>query len=208
MIGFVALLVILLSVWVSWMIDFYLLGILSFSLVLSIIAPFIDMPSAKQSGKLRYHSLLFISEKPSNGVIKIHGGTLFDYVFVIDKNLNGKQRTNLIIQQYLDGLLNLIQAKDDKTENIKVRGTSYIINKRTAERIGFKVTGTDYIQKLILTYNYFNILITYSIAKGKLSFPKLTDTKTFETSMNDLVKRKAYISSLNEKLKSAMANSL
>ena len=47
-------------------------------------------------------------------MIKIHGGTLFDYVFVIDQKMNGKQRTNFIIQQYLEGLLNLIVSIPQK----------------------------------------------------------------------------------------------
>ncbi|MCF8336665.1 MAG: hypothetical protein K9I74_01655 [Bacteroidales bacterium] len=206
-IAFSAIVVILSFFLISWYTEIYLIGIFFFSLVLSIIAPFFDVPSLKKSGKLTYHSLLFLSEKPKNGVIKIHGGTLFDYVFVIDKKMNGKQRTSFIIQQYLQGLLNLIEENENnKADNLVVRGTSYIINDRTAQRIGFKVVKTDYIQKLILTYNYFNILFTYSIAKGKLSFPKLNDTKTFETKLSDLVKRKEYIRNLNEKFKSTLAN--
>ena len=140
-------------------------------------------------------------------MIKIHGGTLFDYVFVIDQKMNGKQRTNFIIHQYLEGLLNLIEKNENnKSENIKIRGTSYIINDRTAQRIGFKVVKTDNIQKLILLYNYFNVLITYSIAKGKLSFPNLKETKTFETTLKELGKRKDFIRNLNAKLKSTIAH--
>ncbi len=90
--------------------------------------------------------------------------------------------------------------------NLKLRGTSYIINESTAERIGFTITKTDFVQKMIITYNYFNILISSSIAKDKLSFPNLNDTKTFEATLIDLVERKEYIRNLNSKLKSAIAN--
>ncbi|MEH0154492.1 hypothetical protein V6R21_10135 [Limibacter armeniacum] len=209
LIGFVALLVTLLSFLISWVTGAYLIVIVLFSIVLSVIAPFFDTPSLKKSGELIYHSLLFISEKPKNGVIKIHGGTLFDYVFVVDQKMNGKQKTNFIIQQYLQGLLSLIEKSEtEEADNAIIRGTSYIINERTAKRIGFRVVDTDSIQKLILIYNYFNILITYSIAKGKLSLPKLSDTKTFEANMNELINRKEYIQSLNEKLKSTIANNV
>ncbi len=142
-------------------------------------------------------------------MIKIHGGSLFDYVFVIDQKMNGKQRVNFIIQQYLEGLLNLIEENENnKTENIKIRGTSYIINDRTAQRIGFTVIKTDYIQKVILLYNYFNVLLTYSIAKGKLLFPKLSQTKTFEAELHELVARKDFIRNLNEKLKNTITNKI
>jgi len=203
----VALSVILLSLLISWITQFYLITIIFFVIILTIIAPFFDTPSLKKTGGLTYHSLLFLSEKPKNGMIKVHGGTLFDYVFVIDKKNNGKQRTNFIIQQYLEGLLNLMEKHEqDKSEHIKIRGTSYIINERTAQRIGFKVTEIEYLQKLILLFNFFNVLITYSIAKGKLSLPKINNTKTFETNLNDLAEKKEYISKMNERLKSNLVN--
>jgi len=159
----------------------------------------------KKNGRMIYYSPLFITEKPKNGLIKIHGGTLFDYYFVIDKKMNGKQRTNFIIQQYLEGLLHLIEKYENDKE-MKIRGTSYIINKRTAEKIGFKIIETDILQKIILLYNYFNILISNSIAKDKLSFPKLSKTKTFDADVNQLLERKEYIEKLNESLKSTIAN--
>ena len=206
LIGFFALIVILTTLFISLKTGIYLFVILIFPITLSIIAPFFDTPSLKKSGDLIYYSPLFLSEKLKNGTIKIHGGTLFDYVFVIDLKMSGKQRTNFIVHQYLEGLLNLIEENEiKKSENITIRGTSYIINDRTAERIGFKVIKTDNIQKLILIYNYFNVLITYSIAKGKLSFPKLKQTKTFETKLSELVERKGFIKNLNEKLKSTIA---
>ena len=152
-----------------------------------------------------YYSPLFITEKPKNRLIKIHGGTLFDYYFVIDKKMNGRQRTNFIIQQYLEGLLHLIE-KYENDKNIKIRGTSYIINKRTAEKMGFEIIETDYLQKIILIYNYFNILISNSIAKNKLSFPKINKTKTFEADVRQLLERKEYIEKLNQSLKSTIAN--
>lgn len=139
-------------------------------------------------------------------MIKIHGGTLFDYVFVIDRNMNGKQRTKFILQQYLEGLLGLIaNYENNQSQDIKIRGTSYIINERTAKRIGFKVVETDGIQTLILIYNYINLLISCSIAKGKLSFPNLKEIKTFETSLKGLVDRKDFIRNMNEKLRGKIA---
>jgi hypothetical protein len=35
----------------------------------------------------------------------IHGGTLFDYYFTLDKNSSSRQRKIFILQQYLEGLL-------------------------------------------------------------------------------------------------------
>ncbi|UCS91775.1 hypothetical protein KZP23_13615 [Echinicola marina] len=209
LIGFAALLLVLLVFWVSWSTGIYLIGVLVFTIVLSIIAPFFDVPSLRESGKLRYHSLLFLSEKPKNGIVQIHGGTLFDYVFVIDGKLHGKERQRLIIQQYLEGLLHLIEEiESQQSDDMIIRGTSYIINERTARKMGFKTVKTDFLQKLILLYNFFNVLISASIAKGRFTLPKLRDTRTFEASLHELVKRKVYISNLNEKFKNVLAHTL
>jgi hypothetical protein len=130
-----------------------------------------------------------------------------DYYFVLDKKMNGKQRTSFIIQQYLDGLLHLTEKyKNDK--KMKIRGTSFIINKITAEKIGFEIIETDILQKIILIYNYFNILISNSIAKHKLSFPTLNKTKTFDVNMSQLLEQKEYIEKLNKSLKSTIASTV
>lgn len=186
---------------------FYFLIFLSIIITLSIIAPFFDIPALKKNGKLIYHSSLFIAEKEKNGIIIIHGGSLFDYVFVIDKKLNGKQRTNFILQKYLEGILNLIDVcEKNYNTSVKIKGTTYILNKRTAKKIGLKIIKTDFIQKLILTFNYINILISNSIAKKKVSFPKINNIKTFESELNELIKRKEFIRELNTKLKNTIDN--
>lgn len=181
---------------------FYFFIFLCLIITLSIIAPFFDVPAMTKKGKLIYYSSLLITEKENKGTIVIHGGSLFDYVFVIDTTFSGKQRTNFILQKYLEGILNLIQAYE-ATDNtsVRIKGTTYILNARTAEKIGLKITKTDFLQKLILTYNYVNILVSNSIAKRKIAFPKLHNIKTFESSIEELIKRKTFIEGLNNKLK-------
>ena len=50
------------------------------------------------------------------------------------------------------------------------------------------------------------MLISHSIAKNKLSFPRLNKTKTFEVDLHQLFQRKKYIEKLNESLKRIIAN--
>tara|TARA_R110001592_G_scaffold162584_2_gene396009 strand:+ start:147674 stop:148192 length:519 start_codon:yes stop_codon:yes gene_type:complete len=154
LIAAVAIALVILALVLAWVSKIYLLAAFIPFLILSIIAPFFDVPTLTKSGKLVYRSLLFITEKPENGVLKIHGGTLFDYVFVLDGNLNGKQRNKFIIQQYIEGLLVLIKEYENKNlDNLTLRGTSYIINERTAQRIGFNVVKSDSLQQIILVLN-------------------------------------------------------
>ncbi|EGV43562.1 hypothetical protein BZARG_2859 [Bizionia argentinensis JUB59] len=188
---------------------FYFLILLSIAITLSVIAPFFDSPTLKKNGRLIYYSSLFVTEKEREGIIKIHGGSLIDYVFVIDKSLTGKQRTNFILQKYLEGILNLITACEEQHNTaVKITGTTYILNARTAEKIGLEVIKTNNLQKFILTFNYVNILISNSIAKRKLAFPKLNNIKTFESHIAELIKRREFIEGLNNKLKNSLANSL
>ena len=135
-------------------IDLTLFPLCIFILVitLSLIAPFYDVPPLVQKGHLTYQSLFLLTEKEKQGVIKIHGGTLFDYYFVLNDEMSGEERTNLILSEYLKGLLNLI---NNEQEDILIRGTSYIINERTAQKVGLKKVNTDLVQTLILVFNYF-----------------------------------------------------
>jgi hypothetical protein len=184
-----------------FMIGLPLLSVLFFGITLSIIAPFFDTPSLAKKGQLIYYSPLFLTEKEKNGVITIHGGTLFDYYYVIDRTLNGTQRTNLIIKGYLDGLLNLIEEYEGTVPNaIKIKGTSYIINERTANKIGLKKVKTNLLQSFILGFNFVNLTCSYSLAKGKLSFPDLRNTHSFEGDLDTLIQQKAYLLRLRKLL--------
>lgn len=201
-IGFIALLILLLVFLICWGMGFFLPLILGIPIILSVVASFFDVPALNKSGDLVYYSSLFLAEKPKNGKIIVHGGTLFDYVFVIDRSLNGRERSKLIMEQYLEGMVNLIDhLQKDNSENLTIRGTSYILNKRTASKIGFQVVQTDFLQKVILIYNYFNLVCANSLAKGYLTFPKLGEIQTFEAKLDKLMERRKFINSLNKKLK-------
>ncbi|MFY0675291.1 MAG: hypothetical protein JXQ87_17985 [Bacteroidia bacterium] len=202
-IGLVAFTLIGLGFFIAMKTGFLIIGVLILVIVLSIIAPFFDTPSLKKTGQLIYHSTMLLSEKSKNGTIKIHGGTLLDYVFVIDRNLSGKQRTAFILQQYLEGILHLIETNKDY-KDLKVKGTSYIISERTAQKLGFNTSSTDYIQIFMLSFNYLNLLASNSISKGKIAFPNLRRTCTFETTIGAIEKNKSYISSLNKSLKNKL----
>lgn len=205
----VALLINLVMLAICVVSGFYFVFFLSLAITLSIIAPFFDVPSLKKKGSLIYYSSLFVAEKESKGVVKIHGGSLFDYVFVLDKSLNGSQRTNFILQQYVEGLLNLINDFEKRQNTtVKIQGTSYIINHRTASKLGLKVVKTDFIQKCILVLNYIPLSISNSFAKRKLSFPNLRNSKTFKGELVELIKRKQDLQNLNNKLQRRTSSSI
>lgn len=65
--------------------------------------------------------------------------------------------------------------------------------KEPQKKLALKLLKMTFFKKTILIYNYFNILISNSIAKNKLSFPKLNKIKTFDTNVSQLLERKEYI---------------
>jgi hypothetical protein len=170
-------------------------------LILSVLAPFIDTPQGKKQGKLIYYSPLFITEKEKNGKIIIHGGTLFDYYYVINRSWNGRQRIRFILRQYILGLLKLTESFNEKdADEISLEGTSYILNERTAEKLGFCRKRTNLFQQFILTYNYLQILIANSIAKGKLRFPAIGGVNTYTAKLSAIKQKRDFLQQLAKKL--------
>ena len=185
----------------SYFTHFYFIGIIGFSIYLTLLAPFIDVPGLQKTGGLVYYSPLFLGEKPKNNKITIHGGTLFDYLFVLDYNSTGRQRTQFIFQQFLIGLLHLVEELENQNLRIeKITGTSYFLNEKTASRIGFQKIKTNSLQQMILAFNYFNLMFTQSKKKKKVSFPKLSETQSFETTPKMLISKKEDIEILLKKI--------
>lgn len=196
-----ALLCFFISIVIAYATTLYFFPFIILPVIISIIAPFIDVPSLKATKKITYYAPLFIAEKEKNKRIKIHGGTLLDYCFTINKNSNARERTRFILYNYIEGLLKLVEELEtnSKTQYI-IQGTSYIINERTANKIGLKRTKQDGIQLLILLFNYPLLTLTYSITKTKLSFPNYRTVATYEGKVSDILAHKKSLLLLRDKL--------
>jgi hypothetical protein len=196
LIVFSILIIVLLMLWSG----FFLLGIFIPFLIL-LAAPFVDTPLGCRNGQLKYYSPLFIIEMSRKHKIIIHGGTLFDYVFLIDRNMTGNERTKLIMLGYISGLLNLLREHEKNlNEHLILRGTSYILSEKTMKRFGFRKVKTDLIQKLILAVNYFTLTVSYSFAKGKFALPDIRRINTYEATLKDIRNHKDYLIELEKKL--------
>lgn len=159
------------------------------------------MPLGKRKGNLIYYTPLFITEKEKKGKIVIHGGTLFDYYYNIDRNWEGRKRIRFILNQYILGLVKLSESFSEKeAEKITLEGTSYILNDRTAEKLGFRRKRTNLLQQFILTYNYLQILLANSIAKRKLSFPAIGGVSTFTAPLSAIKSNRDYLYKLAKSL--------
>ncbi|MDZ7756451.1 hypothetical protein [Rhodohalobacter sp.] len=186
---------------ISYLTDFYLL-IFLIPVFILIAAPFIDLPMGKKSGKFIYYSPLFITEEERNNKVTVHGGTLFDYVYTIKPDMQGRERTQFVLYGYISGLVNFVSVHENQNkDNLKVRGTSYIINRRTARRFGLQPVQKDFLQILLLLFNYIPITISYSFLKQKLQFPKMSDVQTYEGTLSEIAAHKEELIRLKNRLK-------
>ena len=173
------------------------------AILLTVIAPFFDVPSLVKKGDLTYHSLFLLTEKENNKSITVHGGTLFDYYFVLQKDMTRQERKKVVLLEYLKGLKKLLQ---NTSEEVKIQGTSYIINERTANKLGLRKVATNSLQHLILFFNYLNLTASISLLNKALVFPKLNNIKTFEGEIGEIKDRESFINGLIEKLEETPAN--
>ncbi len=164
---------------------------------LQILAPFFDVPQMVKNGNLIYFSPLFLVEKESKGAMVLHGGTLFDYHFTINKAWSSKRKTNYVIQQYLLGLLHLVENKPD---DLILTGTSYVLNTKTAERLGFKKIPSLALQRLILMLNAINLTVSASKIKGRLVVPPISRTNSYSATVKDIKANADFIRALIKRL--------
>lgn len=171
--------------------------------ILSVIAPFFDIPALVKEGKLKYYSLFLLGEKENKGVIKLHGGSLFDYYFVFQKELGAEQRTKLVLLEFLKGLKQIIKQEKDE---VVIEGSSYILNERSARKAGLTKVPMNQIQALILVYNYLNLTVSMSLVKKRFSLPKLSSVNTFKGTVKDLKNNEAAIDQLISRLEKSSAS--
>lgn len=164
---------------------------------LQILAPFFDVPQMVKKGDLIYFSPLLLAEKENKRAMVLHGGTLFDYHFTINKAWSSKRKTNYVIQQYLLGLLHLVENKPD---GLILTGTSYVLNTKTAERLGFKQISTLPLQKLILTLNAINLMVSASKIKGRWVMPPIFRTNSYSATVKEIKANADFIRALIKRL--------
>ena len=162
--------------------------VLLFYPTIFILAQFIDTPVGQREGRLLYFSPLFLVEKGKDGTFTLHGGTLFDVLFVFNWQDRGEPARRKMITEFLGGLLAFTQfLKENNLDDVTIKGSSYFFSERNAQRYGFNIEPLNQGQKLILYINYVVILLTYSFTNGKLSRPPIGQTKSVQCTGKDLL---------------------
>lgn len=183
-------------------IDVPFLAFFTFALSLSVFAPFVDVPSGVKSGSLHYYSPLLIGEKIRHNRLVLHSGSLFDYYFVLDRKQSVQERKKQVFCAYVDGLLNLINQYEDKQPTqISIKATSYILNARTANKLGLVPTAPDRLQRFILYFNYINLTCALSLLNHKLTWPNIQKMASYEGKLDTLIDKKNDLIVMKKRLK-------
>ncbi len=165
--------------------------------VFTILTPFVDVPTGKMQGTLLYYSPLFIIQpNTKKKSITLHGGTLFDYLFVLQPFRWGRDQTRAVINSYLGGLHRLIADEKKYSDEWVVRGTSYWLKVETAQRFGFIRVKKDGGQQLILAMNVFQLSVALSYVKGSLFMARVTRANTFEATLGELRRERGKLEQL------------
>lgn len=188
------------SIMVALMILWILLVRISFIGVFMVfilipISQFLVSPLYTLMGLYKYLSPMLLVVNASDQKYDMHNGTTFDYLFVMRKIKPGALWKKTMLIYYLDGLLEIIRRVEENEipDTVEVRGSSYFFSERTAQNLGFEIKKAGRSEKLNLLLNYLDLLWTYSISKGRLSFPNLLNTQTASTNGRILVQGKAII---------------
>lgn len=156
-------------------------------------------------GLYKYLSPMLLVYSPNQKKYDLHNGTSFDYLFVMRKVKTGRPFQNTILAYYLEGLLKIIEELEAGKipPSIIISGTSYFFSESTAERLGFTIVpaSSNKFLKFNLYLNFIDLTWTYSLAKGKLTFPNLKATKGVTIQGEELLNRKDYIVGLHAYLK-------
>lgn len=170
--------------------------------ILSIFAPFGDVPSGVKAGSLYYYSPLLIGEKIKNKCLVLHSGSLFDYYFVLIKGQNAQERKRQVFSLYLDGLLQLINDYEhQQPTQISIKATSYILNARTAKKLGLTVVKPDLLQRFIVYFNYFNLTCALSLLNNKLTWPNVKKTMSYKGELDTLIAKKSDLIALKSRFR-------
>jgi hypothetical protein len=110
---------------------------------------------------------------------------------------------DLMLFFLVDGMLNIVnEVEAGKIDReAEIRGSSYLFNKKTAQKFDFQAMEMKMSHKYILYLNYLEILLVFSFSKGRFALPNIGDFKSVKTTGIQLMEHKDYVERLHEILK-------
>jgi len=200
-ISFGIILLLLLFLWITTVSESKIWMLLIFIIVP--IIQFLITPLFTLLNFYTYYSPMVVSFGNNKKFIDLHNGTSFDYLMDMSHLKPGIKWKNKMLYHYLSALLNIIHYIENEVlpNNITIRGSSYFLSQRSAEKLGFIVSNASFFEKLNIALNYVDLIWMYSLTNGKLTFPDLTNINTVRITGIELVKQKQKLLDLLNRLK-------
>jgi len=166
-----------------------------FTLLILLLAPlfqFCITPFFSLLGVYKYLSPMLLIFSPNSKKYDLHNGTSFDYLLVMRKYQKGRILRQKMLEYFIEGLLKIVDEVENETisKEIEISGSSYFFSERTATRLGFELTKSSSAAKTNIVLNYLDLLWMYSLAKGKIACPDLSNIKTATNSGERLYENK------------------
>jgi hypothetical protein len=132
-------------------------------------------PLLRLTGVFRYHSPMLRSFLPWRRVCDLHTGTFFDYLAHFRWEERGAVAARKMLIYFVEGLVALSEDIESGRvpAEVQIQVTSYFIREETFARYGFQTSRPDASYRLNSLISYFNLVLMYSYARGRLAFPAL-----------------------------------
>lgn len=166
------------------------------------VLQFTSHPFFTLVGVYTYYSPMLLGYMANKVQIDLHSGGSFDYLLVMSKNRRGAMVRRSLMVFHIAGLLRIIeQIEQGKIPaSVKIIGTSYFFNERTAKKIGFELREPSFFYRLNLFVNFLDLFWMYSFSQGKLSIPKVWQAKKVYLIGSKLVENKEFLTHMHQKL--------
>lgn len=170
------------------------------AILLSAFASFFDTPGLVRKEHLRYFSPLLLCEREKKAGLHLHGGSLFDYYFVLRK-LPRTKRKRKVLQLMLEGLLALSKEYPASLgSEPKILITSYFFQAKTANSLGFEPIKKEQMQALKVFIGFPQVFLAYSLLAGRPKMPPLSKLASYRATPQSLAVAQKNIEKLHASL--------
>lgn len=159
-------------------------------------------PLLRLTGVFVYHSPMLRSFLPRRTLCDLHTGTFFDYLMHFRWEERGPAASRRLLGYFVEGLVAI--SEDIRagriSPDVRIQVTSYFIKEDTFVRYGFRTGAPDFAYRLNSFVSYFNLVLMYSYARGRLTFPALSLARRAEMSGKELLRHAPAMAALARKL--------
>jgi hypothetical protein len=173
--------------------------------LLLVIAPVVVQistgPLLRLTGRSRRLSPLLLVEA-ENEALRLHGGTLFDYLEVFSWEHRGAAARSATLRSFVDGLLVLAREAEAGLwePSMRIVASSTILSGHTPSRYGFRTRPASLAERLPLLLDWPNQALRSSFAAGRPALPRLRGALTATTTAAELAEHRTVLERTQRRL--------